>query len=146
MCVLVYIASDHELPLIPWKEDAPAFCVGALAPDEARVRAQFSKANLYHLGSHEGCGCGFQHGEYPDFDDDENDKIEREKRRNSCRQLSEYLSLVVQKFGEVEIFACWDGDQEAPISGKERVSPEYFASPSFYFKEKQLLIVSGKGA
>jgi len=68
--MMVYIASDHELPLIEWNEDAPAFHVRELHEKEKAVRAQFTLPHIYYVGAHEGCGCGFQVGEYPDNEGD----------------------------------------------------------------------------
>ena len=53
MCLLVYIAADGPLPLIPWDERAPAFHVAEMSPTEPEVRPAFSKPSVYYLASHD---------------------------------------------------------------------------------------------
>ncbi len=60
--------------------------------------------------------------------------------RESVRQLSEYLSGII-KSDSVEMFACWDGDQEAEPEERLTVTPDYFGGEAFGFKEKQFLVI-----
>lgn len=136
--MMVYIAADSPLPLIEWQENVTAFCVTELTQDEKRVSKQFSKPFLAYAGSYGGCSCGFSYGEVPVEDDD--DAREDALARESVRQLSQYLSPLV-KNGSIEIFACWDGDQEVGPEERLSVSPDYFGGGAFAFKEKQFLVV-----
>ena len=138
MCMVVYIAADNPLPLIEWQEDVIAFCVSELTEDEKRASKQFSKPFVACAGSFGGCGCGFSYGE--EEVEDEDDRKEDALSRESVRQLSEYLSPLV-KNGSIELFACWDGDQEAEPEERQTVTPDYFGGEKFGFKEKQFLIV-----
>ena len=70
MCMMVYIASDCLLPTSAWDETRPSFHVRELVERDEPVRRQFSKPHVYYVGSHEGCGCGFQYGQYAGFEDD----------------------------------------------------------------------------
>lgn len=135
---MVYISADNPLPLIDWQENVTAFCVSELTEDEKKVSKQFSKPFLAYAGSYGGCSCGFSYGEeeFEDEDDREEDALARE----SVRQFAEYLSPLV-KNGSIEIFACWDGDQEAEAEERQTVTPDYFGGEKFSFKEKQFLIV-----
>lgn len=63
MCFVLYMASDKERREIAWDSAAPSFHVRANANGATQARAQFSKANVYYLGAHEGCGCGFRRSE-----------------------------------------------------------------------------------
>ena len=74
MCMMVYLAADQPLREVAWNEAAPAFNTSPLASDEHRVRRQFSKPHLIYAGSHEGCSCGFQLGEYS-LEDTEPDEM-----------------------------------------------------------------------
>src|SRR4051812_45959015 len=70
MCMVVYIASDYPLPTSSWDEARPRFHVTELSERDEPVRRQFSKPCAYYAGSHEGCGCGFQYGEYPGYQEE----------------------------------------------------------------------------
>ncbi len=59
MCKLVYIATGHELPLVPWDPAAPAFHLQPLCEEDAEVAARFSKPYVYFVGTTRGCGCDF---------------------------------------------------------------------------------------
>ena len=136
--MVVYIAADSPLPLIEWQENATAFYVAAPADDEMQVAKQFSKPFVAFAGSFGGCSCGFSYGETEL--EDEDDRTEDALSRESVRQLSEYLSPLVRN-GSVEIYACWDGDQEAGPEERLTVTPEYFGGEAFGFKERQFLVV-----
>jgi len=140
MCMMVYIAADEPLPLIEWQENVSIFCVMELSEDEKLVRRQFSKPFVYYLGSYEGCSCGFSYNNEPieDEDDRRGDAVARE----SVRQLSKYLSDAVRR-GSVEMYACWDGDQEAEPEERLEVGADFFGGEAFAFKEKQFFKVEG---
>ncbi len=145
MCMMVYIAADTSLPIIEWQYEKSVFSVTELLKGEECVRKQFTKSFVYYLGSYEGCGCGFSYGdEYGDEPIEDEDDLKRDiAARESVRQLSEYLSYVV-KSGLIELYACWDGDQEANVEERLNVTPAYFGGESFAFEEKQFLEVQCK--
>lgn len=99
---------------------------------------QFSKPFLAHAGFYGGCSCGFSYGEFPA--EDEDDAREDALARESVQQFSEYLSNLVRN-GSIEMFACWDGDQEIEPEERRAVTPDYFGGETFGFKEKQFLVV-----
>ena len=137
MCMAVYIASDYPLPLIQWNKDAPAFHVSELTTDEndERVRVQFSKPYIYYVGAHTGCGCGFEYGKYPDYEDSV------EESRQSVIRLAEYLTKAVEENNNIELFACWEGDQaEKPVK-YDTITPFDLGGDSFWFEEKDFLLV-----
>ena len=136
--MMVYIAAYNPLPLVEWQENVTPFCVSELSEDEKRVLKQFTKPHVAYVGSYEGCSCGFSYDSSPieDEDDERQDALSRE----SVRQLSQYLSKLVEE-GNVEMFACWDGDQEANAEERLVVTPSYFGGEEFSFKEKQFLTV-----
>jgi hypothetical protein len=139
--MMIYIAADNPLPIIEWQENVTPFCVSELSEDEKRVIKQFTKPFVAYTGSYEGCGCGFTYDDEPieDEDDARRDKLSRE----SVKQFSEYLSNLV-KNGSVELFACWDGDQETKPEKKLTVTPDYLGGEEFAFEEKQFLKVVQK--
>jgi hypothetical protein len=127
---MVYIAADQPLPLIAWDAAAPALHISELRESHQPVRQQFSKPLVYYVGSHEGCGCGFDYREW-EIDDPARETIER---------LASYLAVAVQR-GSVELFACWDGDQQAELVERNSVTPAYFGGEAFAFNELELLTV-----
>lgn len=135
MCMMVYLAADLPLRAVAWNEAAPTFNTTPLAPDEQRVRRQFSKPHLICAGSHEGCGCGFQLGEYPP-EHTEPDEISR--RRESLRAFAAYLREELARVGAVQVFACWDGDQEASPEDHRGLTPSALEADSFFFLQKEL--------
>lgn len=134
MCVMVYLAADTPLREIAWNKAAPAFNATPLAPDKLRVRRQFSKQHLIYAGSHEGCGCGFQLGEYPP-EYTEPDELSR--RRRSLHDFAAYLREEIPRVGAIEVFACWDGDQEAPPEHHRGLTPSALEADDFFFLQKE---------
>jgi hypothetical protein len=88
MCLMVYLAAHEALRKVDWVEAAPAFYVAELSSDERSVNCQFRTGNVLYAGSYEGCGCGFQYGEYPV---DSYELGELRARRNSLDAFAEYL-------------------------------------------------------
>jgi hypothetical protein len=140
VCMMVYLAADLPLRIIPWDEAAPAFNTSALGPSEERVRRQFGKGHLLYAGSHEGCGCGFQLGQYPA---DQTEPEERTRRRESLRALAAYLRGEVARVGTIELYACWDGDQEEPPAHRRALTPSAVDADTFFFLERELSVVTG---
>src|SRR6266478_5192717 len=102
MCMMIYLAADKPLRTIDWREAKPEFHISTLSPEEHRVIRQFKKANVVYAGSHEGCGCGFQLGEYSA---ENNDPKDLEQRRQSLHQFAEYLRDELPRVGSIEAFA-----------------------------------------
>jgi hypothetical protein len=130
--MMVYIASSQPLDLVPWDEGHPAFYVSDLHESEFRVREQFSLPHVYYAGSHEGCGCGFQYGQYPEFDDEE-----RPLKRASLDSFADYLSRQLARCGAIELYACWDGDQTAAPDHQRTLTPSSLKAEEFYFLQKE---------
>lgn len=136
MCMMVYVASDYPLPALAWDQARPNFHVIELDDREEPVRCRFSKPYVYYVGSHEGCGCGFQYGEYTGFEE-----ADLAQRQASRRCLAEFLAVALQHQLEVELFACWDGDQSAPPEHRGRLRPMDLIRDRTFFREKEFLVV-----
>jgi len=132
--MVVYVASDYDLPTSVWDQARPRFYVQEVTDRNAPVRRHFSQPCVYYAGSHEGCGCGFQYGEYEDEDPSAN--------QDSRRRLAEFLSLALQHQPAVEVFACWSGDEAAPAEHRGRVRPMDLIRDRTFFRERELLVVS----
>jgi hypothetical protein len=139
MCMMVYIATDHPLPTSAWDEARPCFYVTELSERDETVRRQFTKPFVYYAGSHEGCGCGFQ---FDESDGIEVDPDALAASRDSRRRLADFLAAALQHQSEVELFACWDGDQAAEPEHRGRIRPSDLMRDRTVFREKGRLIVS----
>jgi hypothetical protein len=126
------------LTLIPWEEAEPRFYVRTLHDSDAAVRAQFSEAHVYYAGSHEGCGCGFQYGEYPEFEDEE-----RPRKRASLNHFAEYLDREMASGAQIRIFACWEGDQALPAEYRRELTPNALRRDDFFFLQREILVMRG---
>ena len=139
MCMAVYIASDSPLTLVPWNEADPRFYVADLDGDDSAVRRHFAEAHVYYAGSHEGCGCGFQYGQYPEIEDED-----RPRKRDSLNRFADYLDRETANVGTVHVFACWEGDQTAPPEHRRKLAPEDLRRDDFFFLEHELTTIEGK--
>jgi hypothetical protein len=137
MCMAVYIAADRPLSLVAWDDTHPAFHVNALAQREEPVRVQFTKEHVFHAGAHEGCGCGFQLGEYPELQAPD----EASARRASLSRFAAYLEQEIARVGPIELFACWEGDQQAPVEHRRCLTPDSLRRDDFFFLEKEFSVV-----
>ncbi len=134
--MMLYVASDKPLPLVTWDKDNPNFNVKELDENSKAVGRQFSKPYVYYLGSHQSCGCGFSYGQY-DYGEEE-DKAARE----SVRKLSEYLAQAVKVAGPLELYSCWDGDQEDKPEFYESMTSEKIGGEVFWFQERQFIKIT----
>jgi len=135
--MLVFIASDFELPTFPWDQARPRFHVTELTEQDEPVRGKFAKPHVYYAGSHEGCGCGFQYGEYEGFEEE----ADLHDKQASRRQLAEYLAIALQHQAEVELFACWGGDQAVMPEHRERLRVADLLGARTFFRERELVVV-----
>lgn len=116
MCRSVYIASDRVLPLKAFDGDAPVFCVNALTVG-ALADDAFSLPHRYHIGSHLGCGCGFEDLVFASADlNDPNVQGAIASRA----ALVAYLAEQVKRGCRLEMLTGWPGDNGpfAPLSGE----------------------------
>lgn len=140
MCWVLYLASDVTLPAIGWDEGKPAFNVEAIQA-ESPVSRQFARRYLYAVGSHTLCGCG--------FDRDQADLQHPEELRDTERSLGslrEYLREAVAIAGELELYACWDGDQAAEPDHRWSLTPDDVSPTMGWFPDRTYATISGGAA
>ncbi len=143
MCLLLWVASEQPIPLVslvdPQTPDPENgyHRIDDVATD-APVRARFSLPHLRYVGSHEGCGCGYNSSElawtglvrvdditplYEAMSSEERESFDAEqKSRKRLRAIVERALAV----GAVEVFACWSGDEVDPATSERDVEPSYF--------------------
>src|SRR4051812_13897629 len=134
MCLALYIASNQPLSLVPYIKDAPSFYVTEISGYELRVKKQFTLPYVYYAGSHEGCGCGFmKDGEIGE---------ELEKVEDNYTRLSAYLHEARRKGITMQLFSCWEGDQDSAPEFHESIDEDGLKDREFEFKEKAFYQIS----
>lgn len=141
MCLVVYLASDQPLPFIAWDENTPAFHVTEVREAELKVRQQFKKPHLYYLGSHTGCGCGFDDAQNNERNVDEHAATER-----TLNALGAYLAAAVATAGTLELYSCWDGDQGTQPDCRLELSPASFGAGMKWLAERTYVRISDRAA
>jgi len=136
VCIAVYIAANRPPPTIDWDESQPAFYVATLGKDEEPVRKQFTKPHVYCAGSHERCGCGFQLGKDRGPEDPE-----QVRGRESLGAFSKYLEDALTRVDDLELFACWEGEQEAGVGHRRHLTPTDLHRDDFCFLERELSVL-----
>lgn len=127
MCLTVYLASDQALPTIPWNDDSPGFHVLELPPNHI-IHKQLSLGNLYYLGSHEGCGCGFiKDGEVGD---------ELTAVQENFTRLAHFITAARERGAHLQVYCCWEGDQGSPVEHHFTIDEKALLSLDFEFTEK----------
>lgn len=127
--MVLYLASDSELPTIPWNEKLPRFNVLTLADWKwgSEVTKQFTKKNVYYLGSYQCCGCGFGDSS--------------EQGQQCLRDLRDYLCAATAQSGIVEMWSCWTGAEGAEREEKFVITPDDILDPEFRFGEQEYYVV-----
>lgn len=144
MCLALFVASDHELPLIPWDEAAPAFNVQPLSEHDGKVlTTHFSKRHARYLGGHSGCSCGFRYSAQASGDDADAVR-ENELGRASVAALRAYLQKAIETVGPLELYVCWEGDEGEDAEHALNVSPDHFGGEAFELPERVKFYVSNR--
>lgn len=138
--MVVYIASRSPLPLIEFRQDAPAFNVTEPTEHEKPVLQHFALPHIRQAGSHTGCGCGFNEGrQYPEVSTDP------AKERADALQSSAKLAQYVREHHVEQIYSCWSGDEGEPQEFERGITPDALVLEDFFFREKELLTVLREG-
>jgi hypothetical protein len=139
MCLVLYMSSEQERPIIPWDEKTPRFHVKADDPDSERARIHFSKPHVYYVGSDNGCGCGFRRE--PDCGVDEPEELA--SKRDNHERLHAFVRTCLADEEFIELFSCWSGDEAEPLQSRRDVALADLIATDFYFSERQLTRVFG---
>ena len=133
MCLMVWVGTVEAVPPVA-KPTAPSAEAGyhyvEEVPDDAPIRVRLTSPHVTYVGSHEGCGCGYNSGDLSwqgiEAVADAMDLIEamtadeREEFLAEQRSRVRLRDLVCTALaaGPVEVYACWAGDEEAPPNGE----------------------------
>lgn len=131
MCLAVYISTDQHIQTIPWNNDVPSlFITDTNNRDHYKVENQFTLAQVYYIGSHEGCGCGFIFNENdPEYLEE---KADLQLRIDSVSKLVSLIESVLSKSASVEIFACYEGSQSEKPNRIGEIEPEALLKHSIF--------------
>jgi hypothetical protein len=138
MCKALYVASDDPIATTDRDEPASVFFVREIEGHQRRVRRQVSKPQVRHLGAHTGCSCGFTYeARYPSSMESE------EGGRRSVDELRRFITRHVAGGRDIELYHCWEGDEDEPAERQVDVSPDHFGGESFRLLDKTLYRVRG---
>lgn len=109
MCVHLYIAADHRLPTMEGSKPDARFFVRRLELWEDPVRRHFGRRHVFFVGSHLGCGCGFE--DDPDTSSHPTLRAHQDEEAadDARRRLHSYLHSATE-FGPVELYCCAPGE------------------------------------
>ena len=140
MCYCVYLGADTELPLVAFDELNQVFNLEPVDGWETTVAQHFSKKNIYHAGSWQGCSCGFAVGI------DLEDAALVAKNLHSVRALLAYIDSALQQQDTVEFYTCWAGN-EWQEPQERRVESLYTAKaePAYFELEEDVFITYTRG-
>lgn len=150
MCIQLYLGADVLLPEIPFDVKRLGFWIEQIelfqerrhrtknSDNEENARKHLSKRYHYRLGSHLGCGCGFDFMEhYPwvirkleaagkpiEPESSEMGEFARNCRASS-NALADYLEAATQ-MRTVEVLVCWLGKEADLPKKRRRITPKYF--------------------
>lgn len=141
MCMMLYMGSDNELPVIKWSEDMrPLICVTDIPEEYVGVRNHFTKKYQYAVYAMISCGfaCGLRFDEADEIDDiSERD----EKGRKALSKLFDYIKEFVSD-DNCELVSCWSNDEEKDLEYKSTIKINKFNWKSeFYFLRGQYIMV-----
>ncbi len=150
MCLMVWIGTEVPIqPLPAHAEPDPIteyFCIEPVAGDAA-IRDRFSSTYTTYVGSHQGCGCGFNSGlmEFEGFEteaelgpligallDDEQREYLSERR---SRERLHSLVVSALASGPVAVYSCWAGGEGEPATSEETVEAKWLLEKTAPLKE-----------
>ena len=143
MCQLLFLASDHPLPEIPWNPEARGFHVRRATVDEDSVRAHLTKSHVYYVGSHEGCGCGFSVADLPI--EDQFDQWNYDASLQNVASLREYLLENLGPFSAVEIYVAWNGNITRRPKRRQSLAIAAISETTFLADQPMLVHVKARG-
>jgi len=148
MCLVLYLGSDANLPLIApqdpleidytdplWPSKVLAFSVQELAGDEKPVAAHFSCRLVRYVGSFEGCGCGFNACHRYEWEE----PVVPDTRALAGRSSRGLLRDYVEKHQVRELYGCWSGDEALDSVECLDITSDQLTHWSFKIPERTLL-------
>jgi hypothetical protein len=138
MCIAVYLGALEPLPLVPWDERHRGFHVDAIDETQEQdrvVRERLGTPYVYYAGSSDGCGCGFQFQQDPEW---AKERGEYELELATLRAFRDYLDSALQQLHEVRFFAFWEGESWKEPMEHRRLVPDDLTREDFLFVEGEV--------
>ena len=144
MCLMLYIGTGQELPLLSSRD----LKVEHVDPARKAVSQWFSQPVVQFVGAHTGCSCGFPSViadspvEYyegmPLHSDD------RLADLRSVRALIELLGRAMARGSRVELYPVADGDESKPPKGVIDWQLRAFDPDRLFFNERFMHVVQNR--
>lgn len=149
---MVWLGSRRGAPLRARAAPQPIdghYVVEDVAAD-APVRARLTTPYVQYVGSHEGCGCGFNSADLAwdgltrlsdvtplveALSEDERGALAAQQR--SRVRLRDLVETALAD-GPVEVYGCWDGDESLEATGEASVDPSHFTEVLAPIEERVL--------
>ena len=151
MCLVLYIGSDMDSPLIEpqdrstvdyddsaWPAKVTAFSVKELAGDEKAVVKHFNTKFVRYAGSFEGCGCGFNASYSPEW----YEQAEKDDHVRAGRESRRLLRDYIETYNIRQIYACWNCDEGHDAVSSLDIVYSQITDPNFEFTQKCLLRIT----
>jgi len=139
MCLALFVASDEPVHASAGWNGTAALSFHPLAAADAWVRNVLSKPYVMYVGSHTGCSCGFAFGLIEPRTDAEAE--EEARGRQSVAALRELLETRLAGAREVQLLACWAGNEGSLPGPSQTVGLDYFGGDEFQFPERAVIMV-----
>ena len=158
MCLMVWIGTERPVSPILCAVDphvATCYCaVREIAADEP-ARGRFTSPHVTYVGSHEGCGCGFNSSQlegegFTDvadamalidaMRDEERDEFLAQK--HSRENLVALLTAALP-YGKVDMYVCWAGDEDGPPDRVEGIEVRWLTERLAPLQERVKYTVLG---
>lgn len=125
MCLAVYIASDAELPLIPFVKGSSAIFTQAVPRD--CLPSYVRRPHVMYVGASGGCGCGFLTDGVGPL------SSAAVKTTRALSSFAQYTAAAARA-SDLNVIACWMGDEDdEPIRAGD-VIPDFFCFDNDPFK------------
>ena len=161
MCMMVYLASNHQLPEIEWVKDVSLLGVKRLYDHDwvyRRIKKVSTKRFIYLASSsYEGCGCDFSYGGIDSPTPEEIDAWERQdqsenlelieyslkeelRSRSSVEKLHDYLRSNLQAGQHIDLYSYLTNTEGENIQKAKEVDIDGFRlGDSFEFLQHQMI-------
>jgi hypothetical protein len=138
MCLAIFIAANHRLPLSPKEQSGNAMHVAELQSSDEVVRKQFSNPYIYEIIGKDGCACDFQ------YDPRTDELLPQESRQAQANllQLATYLTEALNAGSSLELYAGYCDELARPPIFRGTITPEELISNQFDQSESKFFTIS----
>jgi hypothetical protein len=145
VCLAVYLAATVPLPT-QLAANGGGVEISDLVDEDEPVRARMSATHVYYVATEDGCGCGFQLGQYPIDEDNEDEVTEGHRKATSLVALADFVEAHLPDAGGVELYACWQGEQALAAEHHRDVSADDLRAATFFFRQREHVTVRAAAA